>query len=106
MQNVMIRTPTLPQELLEHPVETRRVAPSVTWVKQGYGANWSLSEMAGQVVHLKNPKSAQQIADEETKLKAPMLKWADDIASSMIGRATAARRGAAVMRLIGYGWSS
>ena len=55
--------------------------------------------MAGQVVHLKNPKSAQQIADEETKLKAPMLKWADDIASSVIRGAL--RPPAAAQRLCG-----
>ena len=40
--------------------------------------------MAGQVVLLKNPKSAQQIADEETKLKEEMFKWADDIAGKVI----------------------
>jgi hypothetical protein len=34
--------------------------------------------MAGQVVHLKKPTSAEQIADEETKIKAAMLAWADD----------------------------
>jgi uncharacterized protein (DUF927 family) len=40
--------------------------------------------MAGQVVVLKNPKSAQKIADEETKLKEAMFKWADDIAGKVI----------------------
>ena len=40
--------------------------------------------MAGQVVVLKNPKSAEQIADEETKPKEQMLEWADDIASKVI----------------------
>jgi hypothetical protein len=40
--------------------------------------------MAGQVVVLKNAKSAEQIADEETKLKAAMLAWADDIAGKVI----------------------
>jgi hypothetical protein len=29
-------------------------------------------------------KSAEQIADEETKIKAAMLAWADDIASKVI----------------------
>jgi hypothetical protein len=40
--------------------------------------------MAGQVVQLKNAKSAEQIADEETKIKVAMLAWADDIASKVI----------------------
>jgi uncharacterized protein (DUF927 family) len=44
-------------------------------------------EMAGQVVHLKKAKSAEEIADEETKLKDEMFKWADDIASKVIAAA-------------------
>jgi len=43
--------------------------------------------MAGQVVHLKNAKSTEQIADEETKRKEEMLKWADDIAGKVIAAA-------------------
>jgi uncharacterized protein (DUF927 family) len=40
--------------------------------------------MAGQVVPLNKAKSAEQIADEETKLKEEMLKWADDTANKVI----------------------
>jgi hypothetical protein len=38
--------------------------------------------MAGEVVALK--KSAKQIADDETRIKADMLAWAGDIASKVI----------------------
>ena len=41
--------------------------------------------MAGEVVSLKPP--AEQIADEETKRKAAMLAWADDVASKVIAAA-------------------
>ena len=43
--------------------------------------------MEGQVVHLRTPKSAEEIADEETKLKEKMLKWVDDIAGKVIAAA-------------------
>jgi uncharacterized protein (DUF927 family) len=43
--------------------------------------------MAGQVVHLRTPKSAEEIADEETKLKEKMLRWVDDIAGKVIAAA-------------------
>ncbi len=45
--------------------------------------------MAGQVVPLNKAKSAKQIADEETKLKEEMLKWADDTANNVIAAALA-----------------